>query len=713
MRGIRRLIGTIAVVGLALGTTSYLGCQGDVVNPGGGGGGGGDGGANDGPSGTFDNGTSVLCPNGTDLDGDGYGEDCDRGVDCDDGDRTINAGADEQCDGKDNNCDGTIDEGLENCNANNIGADSPFPVDPSKDDNVKEATGVNLDENGDLVLGANIASLGFMWIANTDDLKRGTLSKIDTKNLKEVARYLTVTCHSQPNSTDCVDANGKPIKFVQDRNPSRTAVDYNMDVWVANRCHDADCQPSSTKVANEESNCIDRNNHGKIDTSRDHDGNGQIETDCDDDGKPDTLATKCGNGKPPEFLSGDDECILFTVNYGDPGDIARSICLDAGKATIGASNAWVGTYSRPENGRGNNLYFKINGYTGAIEHTITLPKEHHAYGCMADGHKHVWSTDIGHYDHDDAGNLTYFETVNPYRVGKVLRGGGKDSPWKGANGKYRHYGIAVDAQQDLWLGGIDSEWVLRYKPDRTSFATMGTGTWTRIDLPSGFRSRGVATDNRNKVWVAIQKGAILRFDQTIADGVHDFSGIKEGKDYWPVTGREVIGVGVDIDLHIWAVGKSNSTASRLDVDDQGNVITPATGTTKNVKTGYHPYTYSDFTGFGLRNFVRPQGTWSYVHQPCPDDQKAIWKGVSWNATTPAGTAVQLRVRTGDSDATFGSWTQPFDKSPAAFGPQSASPVDPNPAKLLQLQFVLSNQDKKTTPILHDYAIIYTCVGGIG
>jgi hypothetical protein len=212
----------------------------------------------------------------------------------------------------------------------------------------------------------------------------------------------------------------------------------------------------------------------------------------------------------------------------------------------------------------------------------------------------------------------------------------------------------------------------------------------------------VAPDDRGKVWLACTTGTVIRVNQSIADGIHDLTGTK---NTWKLKAESVIGVGIDSKGHVWGIGHKNHLASRLEVDSKGNV----TANSKlNATVGQNPYTYSDFTGYGLRNFVRPQGTWIYQLEPCPGGTKAKWKTVSWKATTPAGTAVALRVRTGDSETSLGSWSQPFTGSPA-----DLSKHTPNPANLIRVEFTLTSKNPTVTPILHEVGIGYDCTNTPG
>ena len=61
-------------------------------------------------------------------------------------------------------------------------------------------------------------------------------------------------------------------------------------------------------------------------------------------------------------------------------------------------------------------------------------------------------------------------------------------------------------------------------------------------------------------------------------------------------------------------------------------------TDDSVQVGTNPYTYSDFTGFGLRNFTRPSGMYRVLIEACAVDEDTQWYRVEWNATEPPGTA---------------------------------------------------------------------------
>ena len=662
--------------------------------------------------------SKLMCPNGIDKDSDGYGKGCSAGPDCNDADPFINPGAKEICDGKDNNCNNLTDEGVKNpcgtCDPNcNRYGDGPFPTDKTKDPNIKDVNNVGLNPGGDLVLKKTNKNFNYMWIANTLDTNgvkgncvygnsssykpsmgpycRGTISKIDTVQLKEVARYFTTTCKSKSGTSGCVDLHGKPIVKDFPHSPSRTAVDYNFDVWVANRAFGG--QPSATKVANDQADCIDRNSNGFYETSRDVNGDGKITTDCNGDGKPDNASTTCTGafaGLKPEFYGDDDECILFTINYGNSGDIGRCICLDTG-GSLGASNAWVATYYR----KPNNHFYRIDGTTGKLNGPYSLPTGHYPYGCVVDSQGILWSTYGG-------GTLNYLDTKKPTQVGPLV------TP-PSSFGKKGFYGITLDDKSNIWLAGTSSGKDYRYRPNRTSFSDLAKGVWTGITYPAVLKphTRGIAADNRGKIWVAATSGYVWRIDQNITDGLHNLS---SSKNYWKTKGTGVIGVGVDFAGHIWAISYTDGVAGRMDVDAKGDPASPLTFNTKYVPVGHNPYTYSDFTGYGLQNFTRPQGRYLYQLKGCPTGVKATWAQVTWNATTPSGTSVLVRVRSGDTEPIFGSWLGPFSVPPLMLDKGSITPLKPNPSVLLQVEFTLKTMQKNITPILHSYNVTYTCAG---
>ncbi len=701
MGGRSRMV-VLVVVGVVVGLWGLSGCGPDVSTGGdqdtGVGGDAGDGGPE----------VDVYvppCPDGVDEDGDGYGDGCAAGDDCDDTNRLINPGATEICNGLDDDCDGETDEDVLNacgncspsCTVFDLGND-PFPM-PEEDDNA-DSDGVSLNPDGDLVLDQSQVNFNFLWIANSEDWSRGTVSKIDSQHAVEVARYFTVTCFGNPayQQGQCLDTAGNAVQ-VSANYPSRTAVDFNFDVWVANRAFGG--QASATKIANSLDDCIDRNGNGVIDTSSDQDGDGVITTDCNNDGQPDDITTVCGNGLPPEFLGYDDECVLFTTNYAPTNSVGRSMCLDAGDPYSGGlGNAWVGTYQYNGQPGGQNHFYKLDGATGQIADEVVLPGGVNVYGCAVDGAGILWATSLATH------TITYFDTQDPNNhMGQVL------SPSWAPSGAF--YGIAIDSDQSVWLGGWSSNDVFRYRPDRTSFDTLGSGVWTRVQTHTQSpvsHTRGIAGDLRGWIWVASTNGYIIRLPQNIGDGDHTWS---EAAGMGAMVlnrnlGDGMIGVGLDFDGHVWGMSFSASTATKIELDNAGDPV-DINNNVAVVPVGYHPYTYSDFTGYGLRNFTRPRGTYSYVLEGCEEPLDTHWLRVEWNATTPAGTQVRLQVRTSEDGVTWGDWFGMWEISPAVLS-DPPGPVVPDPARFIQVEFELRSDDREQTPILHDYEVVWDCSG---
>ncbi|MCG2754103.1 MAG: hypothetical protein L6247_00790, partial [Desulfobacteraceae bacterium] len=201
-----------------------------------------------------------------------------------------------------------------------------------------------------LQLSKTSTTLPFIWVPNSN---MGTMSKVDTRDGKELGRYRT-----GPSSN---------------ANPSRTTVDLQGNCWVGNRG-----TGTVVKVGLEENGqCIDRDGNGTIETSRDLNGDGVISD-------SETLAW------------GKDECVLcetvvipgkegtykpgeYKGSYsGSPGP--RGIAIDAN------NNLWAGLF-------GGNNYYYIDGSSGKILKTVNFSSSgHRAYGAVIDKNGILWSS---------------------------------------------------------------------------------------------------------------------------------------------------------------------------------------------------------------------------------------------------------------------------------------------------------------------------------
>jgi hypothetical protein len=334
---------------------------------------------------------------------------------------------------------------------------------------------------GQIVLGTVGSTFDLLWVANAGE---DTVSKIDTKNNKELARYRT---WFGPAGTH--GAWDGPA-------PSRTAVDTDGNVFVANRHFDG--RPAQLmKILS--GGGVDRNNNGVIDTSFDANTDGMI----DNPGEMKDLVDSNNNGilDAAELA---DERVAWAVQVGNPGGIGRAVCI----GTDG--NVWVGLYDHQE-------FWKVNGATGAImsgPHSVPWTP----YGCAVDRNGILWSatlgSDLGRMDTNNPIDATTFYVESTYGIaignGKVYLGG--NCAYKeftpGPN-TYVHRdgvcdaGISVDGNGDIVTGSGNAA---KYSK------TDGSEIWQNMTNPASY-AVGVVVDGDNNVWqVDLYNNQVTKFD---------------------------------------------------------------------------------------------------------------------------------------------------------------------------------------------------------
>lgn len=319
---------------------------------------------------------------------------------------------------------------------------------------------------GNLTLGSVGSTFPVLWVANAGE---DTVSKIDTRLNKEVARYRTwfnIGTHG---------AYSGPA-------PSRTTVDTDGNVFVLNR-HFDNRRALLVKIL--ATGGIDRNGNGVIDTSTDVNGNGSV---TGTEVLP--LVDTNGNGAidPGEIQ---DERIAWAVPVGNVGGIGRASCI----GTDG--NVWVGLYSQ-------RAFYKVNAGTGA---TMSGP---HAvnwtpYGCAVDRNGILYSATLGTgYGRMDTNNPSNQRLVSIGSTYGIAIGNGK--VYLGGNCAY--YEVDAAAETSVFRNGvcnaglsvdINGDVVTGTGNAAKYSKTTGAEVWRNTSNPASY-AVGVVADGDGNVW---------------------------------------------------------------------------------------------------------------------------------------------------------------------------------------------------------------------
>lgn len=454
------------------------------------------------------------------------------------------------------------------------------------------------------------------------------------------------------------------------RNPSRTTVDQQGNVWVSNRDEygfsgdqnkgsvarigliiggtraDADgtANPAGQylKPPFQYSTCVDRDTDGLIKTSF---------------GLTNILPWSNAGGVNTDggVSTAEDECIINYTRVTGTG--TRTVAIDPN------NDVWTG-------GIGDLDHEKISGVTG-----LPIPGTQFNLGCggyggLVDKSNVLWSAQSG------AGLLRYDANT---LTGACLGFGLGD------------YGLGIDPQTGhIWHTYLSGDSVCQIMPNGTLVACYPHGNWN---------AQGVAVDGSGNVWVAHSLFGATTVGHLRTDGTYVGNVTLPGGD-------GPTGVAVDANGKIWVANINSNNAMRIDPAagpiGGGGFPVGAVDLTVDLGAGAGPYNYSDMTGFVSIGSTSAQGTWTAIHDS--GTLGNVWGTIAWNqepqGSIPAGSSISVEARSADSQ--IGLTAQSF--IPISNGvPFSLT------GQFIELQTTLKLGSAVESPVLSDLSVKSTIV----
>jgi len=479
--------------------------------------------------------------------------------------------------------------------------------------NPDDIVGLVASPTGGLTLADQNYDLPFLWAANHDD---NTVSKIDTRNMKEVGRYAVCA------------------------GPSRTSVDLAGNAFVACRV-----DGGVVKIGVIEPECKDTNGTPGIQTSKDTNGDGTIQA--------------------SEMVAG-DECILWTKYPAAAGTTypatcsASSICGRAAGVDVNG-DVWVGIWA-------NSRIYRLDGQTGATILSWYVPERPYGLVLAQDGM--IWIA-----SRETNGAIV---RLNPQTgattTWKTGTGNYSGSP------STDNYGISIDPWGAIWLGQYAAGGLKRFRldPNNPNYGTFsgpyGSGYTRGVGIKALYDTSGNLTGA--EVYSGHNYSTCYN---TVSYAKMDAAGTVFTSGNITVPGLSgPVGNVIDVDGNEWGVSYCSGTATRYSVTyAPTSPYTPTVTVHGTVTIGTHPYSYSDMTGQALRNLAGVDGHYRHRWTGWSTGQ-TWWKAIDLEGNLPGGPGVtwlEVRWRSGDDETALDAapWTTAVNVDSTTVMPLDLSP----------------------------------------
>jgi streptogramin lyase len=516
--------------------------------------------------------------------------------------------------------------------------------------------------------------LPYLWIVNNGP---GTLSKFNSVSGLEEGRYWA----------------GLEV--------SRTALDLQGNAYVVGR-NDG----RVTKIIARETDCIDRNMNGTIETSRRDAAGNVVQV----------------NTQANPLL---DECVAMSAVINPMYPSGRGVATDP------SGNVWIG-YSA-----NNGAIQELDPFTLTPGQTFPM-------------------TNVPSYAPDAAGNVvaTGAMTTVPNAFGQmygmvadsrgyiyasiranstIARFNTMTRQWDRLLGGFScdMYGITVDDADRIWLGcSGGTNTLIMYDADAEKLYTIGVAAGSTL-MPGGtanaviselragatqcpgcmgnFSVTGMSTEpSTGHIWVAFYTRGYL--------GRLRLSGSDFANATWqfiqvPGVSGSTRGIGFDPAGFAWHLDPGTVPIYKIDPATASVVGTFPVG-------GSGHYGYSDFSGSLLFSFTAPRGIWSYRFDT--QFEGALVTSLEWEGYEPAGTSLGARVRALNPQTGLpisewrpapGAGNQPsyfnYPSGQARDVVNIAAQGGPLVGSSFEVEILMSTNDKTVRPILHDIRLSWS------